>query len=61
MLGIIFVAVAFVYFLTPANALPSYLPGYNPALSAVHFKHGVAALFLGLVLFAFAWFKSGKR
>ncbi len=60
-LGIAFVLLAILYWLTPANALPSFIPGYDPALSIIHFKHGLASLLLGLVLFAFAWFKSAKR
>jgi len=49
-IGIVLVVLAFVYWLTPANALPSYMPGYDPSLSTVHFKHGLASLLLGLAL-----------
>jgi hypothetical protein len=60
-LGILFVGLAFVYWSTPASSLPSYFPGYEPGIAAVHVKHGVAALVVGLALLCFAWFKSGKK
>ncbi len=59
--GLVFVGVALVYWMTPANMLPSYLPGYNPALSSVHFKHGLGAFIVGAALFVFAWFRTGKK
>ncbi len=60
-LGVIFVGLAVFYWITPASALPSFFPGYNPAMSAVHFKHGLGALIVGLALFVFAWFRTGKK
>ena len=61
LLGVIFVALAFFYWMTPANALPGFFPGYNPALATPHLKHGIAALAVGLICFAFAWFNSAKK
>ena len=58
-LGIAFVVLAFVYWTTPANALPSFFPGYDPALATVHFKHGLASLILAILLFIYAWFATG--
>ena len=52
---------SYVYWTTPANALPSFLPGFDPSLAVVHFKHGLAALVLGVALFIFAWFQSGPK
>lgn len=60
-LGIVFLGLALIYFITPANSLPSFLPGYDPTLTKVHFKHGVGSLLLALAIFAFAWFNSGKN
>lgn len=60
-LGIICLGLAVFYWMTPADALPSFFPGYQLGSTHVHLKHGLAALILGLGLFAFAWFKSGPR
>lgn len=60
-LGVVLILLAFVYWLTPANALPQFLPGYSATATAAHVKHGVAALVIGLLLIAFAWFASGKK
>lgn len=59
--GLLLVLTAFVYFTTPANALPNFLPGHETGLTKIHYKHGIGALFLGLACFAFAWFNSGKK
>lgn len=60
-LGVVLVIIAAVYFVKPANALPGFFPGHDATLTRTHFKHGVAALLLGLACFAFAWFQSGKK
>ena len=60
-LGLFFIGLAFIYWTTPANALPPYLPGYSGTLSTIHFKHGLGSLLLGLGIFAYAWFASGKK
>jgi hypothetical protein len=60
-LGVVFVVVAFIYWLTPASSLPGFFPGYDALLAARHFKHGIAAFIVGLVFFAFAWFNSAKK
>jgi hypothetical protein len=52
---------AYVYWTTPANMLPSFMPGFDPSLAGVHVKHGIAALVVGVALFVFAWFYSGKK
>jgi hypothetical protein len=59
--GIILIGLAFVYWFTPANSLPSILPGHNPNVSGVHVKHGIAAFLLGLVVFAYTWFRTRKK
>jgi len=60
-LGALFVILAVVYWTTPASALPSYLPGHDPAMSAVHFKHGLAAIIVAAALFILVWFRTGKK
>jgi len=60
--GVILVALAVLYFITPAAALPHFFPGYNATLPHyIHYKHGIAALLLGLAAFALAWFSGGTR
>ena len=54
--GLLLVAIGIVYFATPARDLPSVLPGRDPALTRHHLTHGVAAVVLGLLAWAGAWF-----
>jgi hypothetical protein len=61
LLGLIFIAAAAMYFLVPAGSLPSFVPGYVAGASTIHVKHGIAALLLGLVTFAYVWFATGKK
>ena len=61
LLGILFVVLAFIYWTTPASGLPSYFPGYDPAMAGIHFKHGLASLILAILLFVYAWFATGKK
>lgn len=60
-LGILFLALAFYYWMTPADLLPHFMPGYDAALSTVHFKHGLGAFILAIAAFILAWFKSGAK
>ena len=59
--GLVFLILALIYWFTPAGLLPVYLPGYIAGSTLIHFKHGLASLILALVVFAFAWFKSGEK
>jgi hypothetical protein len=65
LVGVLFVAIAIVYFVEPAHSLPSFFPGHASATSSEathhHTKHGIAALVVALAAFAFAWFQSGPR
>jgi hypothetical protein len=61
LLGLIFMFFAFVYWSHSAGSLPTYLPGYKAGSNVLHFKHGLASFVLALVLFIFAWFKSGEK
>jgi uncharacterized membrane-anchored protein YitT (DUF2179 family) len=49
-LGVILLVVAAVYFLVPADQLPSFFPGHETGLSRVRMKHGIASGVVGLVL-----------
>jgi hypothetical protein len=60
-LALIFIALACFYWITPADALPSYFPGYDATSTVIHFKHGLASLLLALALCVFAWFKSAGK
>jgi hypothetical protein len=60
-LGILFLMLAFYYWSTPADLLPHFMPGYDAALNAVHFKHGLGAFILAAAAFIFAWFTSGEK
>jgi len=50
LLGVVLLVVAAVYFLVPADQLPSFFPGHETGLSRVRMKHGVASGVVGLVL-----------
>ncbi|MEI8249474.1 MAG: hypothetical protein WCG07_03195 [Candidatus Taylorbacteria bacterium] len=60
-LGIIFIVGAVVYWIVPAGSLPSFMPGFIEGSTKIHFKHGLGSGILGLTLFAYAWFRSGKK
>jgi hypothetical protein len=59
--GILFILLAVIYFVTPAKSLPIFIPGFEPGVTKVHFKHGIGSLLLGVACFIFVWFKSGKK
>jgi hypothetical protein len=59
LLGILFVAIAVIYFVEPAGSLPSFFPGHEAGSSHHHTKHGIAALVVAAACFVFAWFQSG--
>jgi uncharacterized membrane-anchored protein YitT (DUF2179 family) len=59
--GIGFVALAVYYWVTPANMLPAFVPGYDVAMATPHVKHGIASLVVGLALLIYAWFASAKK
>ena len=60
-LGVAFVAVAIYYWVTPAGSLASFVPGHVAGSGHVHVKHGVAAMFAGVVCFLGAWMVSGRE
>jgi hypothetical protein len=60
LLGILLIAIAVVYFVTPADHLPSFFPGHAAGVARVHMKHGIVAAVAGVVLLAVGWFL-GRR
>lgn len=56
-----FVGLAVYYWKTPADMLPSFMPGYEKGVSATHLKHGIAALVLAVGAGVLAWFLSGSK
>ena len=59
-LGVLLLVAAAVYFLVPADSLPSFFPGHETGLSRLRVKHGVLSGGLGVVLLIASWFM-GRR
>ena len=59
--GVALVAIAIYYWVTPAESLPGFFPGYLAGSSHVHVKHGVAAFIAGILFLLGAWFASAKK
>ena len=59
--GLALLVVAGIYFADNAESLPSFFPGHQAGSTTHHIKHAIAAIVVGLALFAFAWFASGPR
>ncbi len=59
-LGLALIAIAVVYFMVPADQLPSFFPGHAAGVARVHTKHGLVSGALGVVLIAIGWFM-GRR
>jgi hypothetical protein len=57
-LGLAFLALALLYFVDTADALPSFIPGHEAGSSHHHIKHGIAAAILGIGALIFAWFQT---
>ena len=54
------IVAAVVYFVMPADQLPSFMPGHEAGVARVHMKHGVVAGVAGVILLAAGWFM-GRR
>ena len=59
--GIALIVIAAVYWAEPAKSLPGFFPGHQAGSGHHHVKHGIAAFFVGLACFVFAWFRSGPK
>ena len=57
--GVVFIALAVLYFAEPAKSLPSFIPGHESGSGHHHVKHGIASFVVGLACLAFAWFQTG--
>ena len=53
-LGLLLIALAVVYFVDSADALPSFLPGHQAGVTKHHTKHGLGALVLATAVFQLA-------
>jgi hypothetical protein len=58
LLGAVCLVAAAIYFALPADALPSFFPGFDPSMPRIRLKHGIVAAVAGVVLFAFGWWRS---
>ena len=56
--GIVLIALGIYYWVEPAHALASWLPGHEVGSNHHHIKHGIASFLLGVALLVFAWFQS---
>ena len=59
--GVALIVLAIIYWAEPAGSLPAWIPGHEDGSGHHHFKHGIAALLVGLALLIFAWFQTGPR
>jgi amino acid permease len=50
LLGVVLLIVAAVYFVMPADQLPGFFPGHETGVTRMHYKHGIVAGVVGLVL-----------
>ncbi|HEY4140900.1 MAG TPA: hypothetical protein VGM57_05770 [Pseudolabrys sp.] len=59
-LGLALIVVAAVYFLMPADQLPSFFPGHDAGLMRIRKTHGMVAAAAGIVSLAAGWWM-GRR
>jgi hypothetical protein len=59
--GVLLLALAILYWVDSADALPSFIPGHEAGSSHHHVKHGIAAAILAVGAFVFAWFQTGPK
>ena len=59
LIGLVLLALAVLYWVDSASALPSFLPGHEAGSAHHHVKHGIAAALLGIGCLIFAWFQTG--
>jgi uncharacterized membrane-anchored protein YitT (DUF2179 family) len=59
-IGVILIVIAAVYFLVPADSLPTFFPGHETGLMRIRTKHGMLAGALGILLLALGWWMGRK-
>jgi hypothetical protein len=59
-LGLVLIVIAGVYFLMPADSLPSFFPGHEAGLARIRVKHGLLSGGLGVALIVVAWIMGRK-
>jgi uncharacterized membrane-anchored protein YitT (DUF2179 family) len=59
-IGVILIVVAAVYFLVPADSLPTFFPGHETGLMRVRIKHGILSGAVGILLLALGWWMGRK-
>lgn len=52
LLGVLLIIAAIVYFVFPADQLPSFMPGHVDGVTHIRLKHGIAAALVGVILLA---------
>ncbi len=60
LLGVLCILIAIVYFVIPADQLPSFMPGHAAGMAHIRLKHGIAAAVVGVILLALGRF-TGQR
>jgi len=60
LIGVLLLAAAVIYFITPAGSLPGILPGHEAGVTTPHTKHGILALALAVCAFVAARFFYGS-
>lgn len=60
LLGLALIVIAGVYFLLPADQLPSFFPGHETGLARIRMKHGLVSGAAGVALLAVGWWM-GRR
>lgn len=58
--GIALLVVAGIYFVTPADTLPSFFPGHEAGVMRVHMKHAIVSGAAGVVFLVLGWW-FGRR
>ncbi len=60
LLGLVSLALAAFYWLTPAGDLPAFLPGFEAGSAHIHVSHALGCLVVGFVLLVVAWFQRAR-
>ena len=59
-LGLVLIVIGGIYFMMPADSLPSFFPGHEAGLARIRVKHGLLSGGLGVVLVLAAWIMGRK-